>query len=791
MSKHPPEFWAKMEQRFLELAEQRTRDTGSLGHCDAMRSLHLGHRALLRVRDGLIAKGKLVNLGVNLGVAVPGVVVPTRTLSGVLRAASDRLCPSASPKRGRRIIGDHGNTLAFTAGQLVKMRTAVSFLERIDRARDTQLTVSPFRRHVVSDEWELLYGLDRLSEFLALGEASQRAHKSALRLLLSFAENEGLLGEDPSGREDDILAAEWVSWIDAHRIEENASANVAKDHRFGLRMLARLAGARGWLAASDVEWATVLDDARAARDGGLYSNEKYEKILRAYRRLLYAGAVKGPTASKNRCLVTSLVDQATLHRGVDGCDYSDWCARDGTPIPDLAFELRRHHVWRSAEIPASHLKRETPPLPIRSFGNGRGAFAPFVLKKSSLRTTWNHLLHYAGWLVSKDLSRASGVRLSTLISLDNWELFVEESLARRGLDPVDGANSTLSGLAQNLAVLADPYLSAEARRVGDDALASELLKRGTFFRAETLRLQPGRGEFDGAREKVSAWESDGTSGYEKLDLLRKLIEKEIIARGNGLSILDQLTHVRAGTLPTVRHCMQWATAVRDYVMLSILRRVPLRLSNLVGLQITDEPPQRLRSGRKGAKCEWWVDDAARPWAGPITLRIASAESKNAESAQLPLITRDDCGASDAELDLGRDVLELYLQHAGARALLLRKVTGSATGKYVLVASSRHARTKSVSTDRPWRAGSAGRRFTELVSRSCQQLGLDRELAAATQGALGIHVVRHLFGSWFTEHEQLEFAAAMLMHSSTETLERHYKHLTPRALSIDKRRRRIA
>jgi hypothetical protein len=93
-------------------------------------------------------------------------------------------------------------------------------------------------------------------------------------------------------------------------------------------------------------------------------------------------------------------------------------------------------------------------------------------------------------------------------------------------------------------------------------------------------------------------------------------------------------------------------------------------------------------------------------------------------------------------------------------------------------------------DRPlgsWTTVGVSQRFTDLLLRYHERLGMQWSRLEAIGGATGIHVNRHLFGSWFYEKGEREYASAKLMHTDPRTLDRHYAFLSPRALSYDRRR----
>jgi hypothetical protein len=425
-------------------------------------------------------------------------------------------------------------------------------------------------------------------------------------------------------------------------------------------------------------------------------------------------------------------------------------------------------------------------LPPRAFGRGRGGRAPFLAAES----TWNRmlqcLLYYAGWLVNEGTCDSEDLRLEDLTSTVYWDVFVEAQIEAKNLHPTSGRSSSLTLHAQCLAILAHPYLSRIAEAEGDPGRAAEFERRGAYFRTEADRLKPGREDQYSAKDKIIAWETDNTPAYLKLLRLRDLLSADIVQFANGASISSQLEQLRRGSVET-NDPSRWAVAVRDAAMISVLRRVPLRAHNLVGLEFGHTESQRLKSGSSNARCEWSVPDAARPWDGAITFRFPSRVTKAGNCTELPLITADACGIDDFEADLGRNFIELYLRPNGARSALLAAEEDADDCHRVFVPDAGKAKKKG---DRPlgsWTTVGVSQRFTDLLFRFHERLGMQWSRIEAVGGATGIHVIRHLFGSWFYEQGDRQYASAMLMHTSPRTLDRHYAFLSPRALSYDRQR----
>ena len=316
----------------------------------------------------------------------------------------------------------------------------------------------------------------------------------------------------------------------------------------------------------------------------------------------------------------------------------------GTILSGFARDLKRFHLWRARASSMAALRAVHPPLPPRTFTEGRKTVAPYLIEPSTIKRIWQTFFDHAGFLVSRGfVSEREIIRLEDLINRDAWTARMEDVCKAQDISPDDGRSHKLHTLALALAVLADPYLAGESQHGLTQSDESTLKSLGDFYRAESDRFEPEVDDIIGVREKIAAWEADGTAGYPKLGKLRDLLSAEAIRFAHDLPLSEQLDALRDGCLVLYDRQL-WACAVRDAVMISVLRRVPLESAQPRRHRASSSACRSRSSAARGRhSAAWQVNDPNAPWAGPITLAIGSRRSKSRHPKELPLITTFACG----------------------------------------------------------------------------------------------------------------------------------------------------
>jgi hypothetical protein len=219
--------------------------------------------------------------------------------------------------------------------------------------------------------------------------------------------------------------------------------------------------------------------------------------------------------------------------------------------------------------------------------------------------------------------------------------------------------------------------------------------------------------------------------------------------------------LEAGSL-VLRSPSRWACAVRMAAMLDFVLRVPARSANIGCLRVD------------------WVtySDTDRPWAGTIRVYYPEHATKSGRD-QNPYLTQEGEGTVDPDLSgFNRTLFALYIMKSGARDILLTPVRGSSPVPcdFLFVAVVATSGAKKAGTwntiGHAWSSVSA--EFGRMVRKYGKSVGLVP--SEMKNGALGIHIIRHLFATFFLPTNP-EYAAVMLGHASPDITRQHYAWLT--------------
>lgn len=213
-------------------------------------------------------------------------------------------------------------------------------------------------------------------------------------------------------------------------------------------------------------------------------------------------------------------------------------------------------------------------------------------------------------------------------------------------------------------------------------------------------------------------------------------------------------------------------------MINLLRKIPLR-SRTLSFLILDE----------------WINDGSTPtgpvgclreWEGAISLKIPGQKMKNGKPFNPPLIHEDDVGDPRFESGVRRPLLEAYFMDGGARHRLLRRGDSILDCPYIFPPAATMGRGKDgedrLESER-FRPRSIQADFTRTVKEMAPRLGLDLKRLQRLHGALGIHVMRLLFGSYWIK-EDPELTRLMLTHSSLDFTMRLYSGRDPSNLRFE-------
>lgn len=249
--------------------------------------------------------------------------------------------------------------------------------------------------------------------------------------------------------------------------------------------------------------------------------------------------------------------------------------------------------------------------------------------------------------------------------------------------------------------------------------------------------------------------NDNVAGFIKLGRLRDCIIGRL-ERHAGLPLKEQVAHLFAH--PTAPWATKsWALAVRNALLVHIVRFAPLRSRELVRLRC-----EMLTATRYGVPCAVWETGAT------VEFDVPAAIMKSKRNREGTFASETD----DAETEgrFLRDLWALYLMPGGARETLCK-------GSDLLFPSTRAKRRLG--------AASLSNAFRTEVLRYAGVLGMTRSALESMYGATGLHGVRALVGR-YVAHDLGNPAKAtvLLHHSSIEFTMRRYVGFSARSTRVE-------
>jgi len=593
-----------------------------------------------------------------------------------------------------------------------------------------------------------------------------------------------------------------------------------------LRRLALYATRCGFRCAAEADWPKVIEALTAARENGM----PYKRLASArqmYNMLRALDEVKGPPWRYSNDNPLTLIPVAALRQAMESRDWSAVQLSDGRHPEALCegvFGLASYIRWVTAtaedllqdtDLPPREWPRPTPQQRVRAMANPK----LFSLTQKTLRCRLDYILRHAGFC-----ARELGVDFCVqgLEAVCDPAHVIAHKQART--PDRDAGDNAIGAIAQHLSIVASPYLEAKAlqaaerARVQGDlelaaayvAKADTLCDHANALRAlavqysTTTQVRTGRAGKHAMAMRIQAiwglWTADGRSGWHKLGILRDCLIEEVEAygaqcAGRGLSarmsIEEQILAIDTGGRfePT----QEWALAVRDSVMLTLVQRVPLRSENVAG--VTMEEWRNIVAGGEGP---------AFPWDGAIHLEFEAEKMKGKRGFCPAFLLRQDVADPEVLSMVRPDLLRLYFMPGGAREFLLRvpKVVRRANPEAGMVVSCEYvfppARAGSLrrghqawrkKKPEAWSDDGPTDSFKKALERHHPRLGIDLKALKKIHGATSLHVTRHLFGSHHCDPSRwpdaigVEQTSKMLHHVSVEFSMEHYCGMTERHVSI--------
>lgn len=675
--------------------------------------------------------------------------------------------------------------------------------------------------------------------------ATVRNYRGAVNNLLHLAATHGLIARSPLNRSPGFQpAAERgdlrlydVAWgptlVRLTRWLRPACA-APQRVRDGLRVLAGAATRLGGRSLRETDWLAVRDTLHGARAAGVLPRERYEAARYAWRAVVarlgrrlplpdcYAWPVRGEL---RLALVTTqaIEDAGVADVSRTARDFRAWCTPEGRYAAALVegpAGLRDYAAWST--LPDLALRLERPALPPRVWIDApsvatrqRRRAAPAICTTSTLTTRLRLVANIAGWA-----ARHRGVDWTTA----DLHTLCDPALAEAYVlwwtqQPPDARGDRRAQLRQTVLTLAwvvNGFLGALAQQAHEGAMAAgdaAAIARAATHR-ETLRgwyraLERLAGDIPAPDHKdlrkvaahivavAEAWRgTNGRDGLLKLGRLVDALTVELEADANGRTLDEQLAALAAGIwAPSAR----WAATLRLAVALLIAQRVPLRGKTMGQLTIGMWRHAPVGATQQRAH----LTGALAPWEGALSLDIPAALMKSKRPFAPAVMRPDDVatpeqeGNAARERALRRPLLALWFIAGGGRDIcrtvhdpetgaarrldvpwLFPDLLPGAAGRAAALAGASPA-----ARSLAWSRAALSTAFGRAVRRHAVALSVDVARLRALRGALGFHVVRRLFGTYWAPRN-LVWCSRLLDHVSIALTATLYTAQDERTMALD-------
>lgn len=758
-------------------------------------------------------EGKVAFLGQRFGFAWLGVVPEAVTLAGLLAfAEAHKDEDKSSARRGRSTFEDRLALETLTSSQHEKIKTAAGLVADYAGDGDPEavgmewFSWDPTGGPEGRGDWSILVQVADWADDRSRrkkeakgekwtrkkGKSTRDAAVTGMRNLLDLAANHGLLERSEHfAAEFETYAGEWApevaAWVD--EVVERNDGTAPRKIRKGVRILALYASRRNEFSLDATNWEAVRSDVEAAHASGELSKQQRDAARYVWRRT--PGLQEALPWETIRDRRTGLVPNAAITAVVEERDFSGWVDASGEPLTELVdgeFGLRKWVDW--ATLPGEEL--DLRGLPPREWPRptdkqtkymeewrqkGKDAFR---CADSTLRSRLERINLLAGWAAERGKFDGGERGLDALCAPDlmaEYSRWRARQAAKDGYDPEAEAEDRTfgrAGLARALAKIASPYLEAVALQRGDTDRADTLQEHSSVLKKYAYRQQSIENQCKDIQEIYAAWSAGGRDGYLKLIDLCDLFVEEAEAEA-GLSLEEAVEAIEAGEY---RPNLSWAIAIRGAVLVNVLRKVPLRAKTTSLLTLEDWHNLATRPEEFGREL--------KEWEGAIQLRIPGHKMKGRRKFEPAYIQEEHVGDPHHETMARRLILRAYFMDGGARDRLLETDEGRKTSPYVFPACAAKGRGKD-GEDREegerWKQASISAWFHRNVAKRAADLDLDLNRLDQQYGALGLHVIRLLYGSHFVQTHPLQ-TSLMLSHQSMEFTVKLYSGLTEKQASLE-------
>jgi hypothetical protein len=702
MQKYSDEALAEFAARFDAWSIDQTKMKGAFWQRDALKELGISNGPYNRIVEQFIADGRVINLGHLKGFARTG-TGSTVTLHDLMRYAESKVDPEYVGKRGRpsannaRIverISLTGYDMMCTVANLVAK--AVTGDERNWQGVGSQwFGWDPALGDGGAGGWEISAHVERwvLSAAREDDEAAGIAwnperykgrvsrYSSALSTLLHLAAGAIL---EPTARHSEsynIHCAEWQPHIDhwsARLARHRGSApGTEKKIRQGLRTLALYGTRAGSTDPRLTNWVAVRDAIMRDFDRGSLTRAVMNWARWVYRTIhghmigRSAGS-EWPTSHTKRTTIVSAGGISDAARG----DWGEWGVmlagalpkklNVGFSLPD--FGLMGWFTWATGRKGELEVKFG---LPHRKWPRPTAMEERRIMKRPDLFKLTGSVAHgrlgqfalVAGWMRENEAADFDKLDARALVEPANALAFAGWCASKRAVrqgvrdDDLDGKSSLGSAVLFSLASLASPYLEAVAIMRGEVQIADEM--RASSDKLKVMAIDAQAEEAKRIEHIALLWDAGctgkSTGGWDRLVELRDMLI-EAAEREAGMSVAEQIRAIRKGDF-FPQAAERWALLVRMAVLVTVLRRIPVRVRAACSLVMS----MWESVSSNGTK---------QPWEGAIRLAFTPATQKGKRAYTPWLIRQEHVGDPHREALLRRDVLELYFMTGGARERVL-------------------------------------------------------------------------------------------------------------------------
>jgi len=765
-SRYSPDEWEELRQQ----VKRWSASFECFSANEVCKEFGIGATTAARLLKEFLADGSLVKLDYQRGYAWLGRMQPAGSLRDIIDAGREVVTTGKAGRRGRLRKDEAPDVTSISKSQFTKLTTLANFIAKQLGYRapaEVPLTHEVFEWNSDSSDRGLVRAVREWTDDLP--KDSREALRSSVGLLLAIGEAHDHLVRRSPASFNRTHAAEWQKHIDRIAPALTAANNGKCEGSLvtGLRVIAGYASRRGELDPDAVNWPAVHAEIDRDYDLGLLTKHAWTYARRAYEGMRELELTAGTPWVQREDRIALLPDRA-CQAAAQSLDFTAWVDADGRSLK-VVEGLLEYCRWAtlepweltSAGLPPREYVDPNPAQQNLAARNARLGKEDFRLAPATLLTRLQHVNYFMGWL--KLSGERADVNSMSLAELCDVSLVTKLAGWLRERDGIkEGYHPMVRAIAQELAVIASPFLEARARQLSPNAPdeASELRRRAVALRQLGVTAKKKGIRKKDIKKIARAWRGrDQVDGWIKLLRLRNAIVTDI-ERLAGATLAEQVSLLEMGALNVTP---EWALKVRSAVLVNLVRLIPLRRRTVSELTLEmweNEPVLPEQHGR-----------ALERWEGAIILNIPGRLMKSGRSFDPAYIAESSVGKARWENGAARDLLALWFMAGGARDELRRLPDGKLVeSSFIFPALARAALNgagdaieKVVARECQWEAEDISEHFAGLVTTYAGELEVDIALLTKL-GGLRLHIVRLLFGSYWAPRRLL-MASQLLDHRS--------------------------